>query len=325
MTFYVPSAEHALAGLRAIKTVLTAAGPLDSTRSALIAASQKYVLRTNHDLDGLEPITPEALADAIAGRRLRDQLARALCLYVMIPDAPARAEVDAAQRFVRALGGASDALERMRAMYEHRMVLLRFDAVRTSFMGDSTRRKLKDEGFLGVLANIGEILGVHEDAAVAARYRALADCPEGSLGRAFHAFYTERGFPFPGERGGAPESIVAHDLTHVLTGFSTDLPSEACVTAFQAGYRKEGPFAGLLFVLLNMEKGVKMTRLAPGAAHMFGEPGMAERIVSAWKRGTEVTIDLVTEWQYREDMNASLAEVRARFGIRRAAPEPEHH
>jgi hypothetical protein len=44
----------------------------------------------------------------------------------------------------------------------------------------------------------------------------------------------KRGFAFPGEKGGAPESIIAHDLTHVLGGFDTDLPSEACVTAFQA-------------------------------------------------------------------------------------------
>jgi hypothetical protein len=315
MNFSVPSPDQALAGLRAIKTVVTAARPLDPTRSALISASQKHVLQTNHDLDQLEPITPEALAEAIVEPRLRDQMARALCLYVMIPDAPARAEVDLARRFVGALGGATDALERMHAMYENRMIALRFDAVRTSFMGDSTRRKLKDEGVLGLLANIGEILGIHEDAAVAARYQALAGCPEGSLGRAFQAVYTERGFPFPGERGGAPETIVAHDLTHVLTGLSTDLPSEACVTAFQAGYRQEGPFTGLLFVVLNMEKGVKMTPLAPGATHMFGEPGMAERIVNAWKRGTEVTIDLVTDWDYWNDMAAPLAEIRKRYHV----------
>ena len=71
----------------------------------------------------------------------------------------------------------------------------------------------------------------------------------------------------------------------------------------------------LLFVLLNMEKGVKMTRLAPGAVHMFGEPGMAERIVSAWKHGTEVTLDLVSEWDCWNDMALPLAEVRRRYNI----------
>jgi hypothetical protein len=100
----------------------------------------------------------------------------------------------------------------------------------------------------------------------------------------------------------------------VLTGLSTDLPSEACVAAFQASYRKEGLFTGLLFVLLNMEKGVRMTRLASGATHRFGQPGMADRIVDAWKRGTQVTLDLVTEWDYWQDMERPL-EVRARYTV----------
>lgn len=316
MPLVLPTPEQALLGLRAMKTVVTANGPLDSTRSGLIGAVQKHVLNTQFDFEALPTIEPSRLASELTESSIRDQLARALCLHVMIPDSPARAELELAERFVRALGGASDALERMRSGYEHSMILLRFDAVRTSFMGDSTRRKLKDEGVMGLFANIGEILGVHENPAIAARYRALAELPEGSLGRALHAFYTERAFKFPGEHGGAPESIISHDLTHVLTGNSTDLQSEACVTAFQAGYRREGPFAGLLFVLLNMEKGIKMTRLAPGAVHMFGEPGMAERIVRAWKRGTEVTLDLVREWDYWKDMPLPLDEVRRRYEVR---------
>lgn len=315
MPLVTPTPSQALAGLRAVMSVLTASGPIDSTRRALLDATQKHVLQTSHDLDRLEPITPEDLATAIDDARIRDQIARALCLYVMIPDTPVRSERQLAERFVRALGGADDALERMRSMYDHRMILLRFDAMRTSFLGDSMRRRFQDEGVRGVLANIGEVLGVHESEEVAARYRALADCPEGSLGRAFHTFYDERGFAFPGEKGGAPESIIAHDLTHVLTGYSTDLPSEACVTAFQAGYRREGPFTGILFVLLNMEKGVQMTKLAPGAVHMFGEPGMADRIVDAWVRGTRVTIDLVTEWDYWADMPLALDEVRHRHNV----------
>lgn len=315
MNFLSPTPDQSLAGLRAIKTVVTANGPVDATRRALIDSTQKLVLHTNHDFDRLDPITPEALAEEIVDAPLRDQFSRALCLYVMFPDSPPRTEVEVAERFIRTLGGPKDALDRMRSMYEHRMIALRFDTVRSSFMGDSMRRRVKDEGVVGMLSNLGEILGVHENAEVAARYRALGDLPEGTLGRALHTFYSDRGFAFPGEKGGAPEGIVAHDLTHVLTGFSTDLPSEACVTAFQAGYRHEGPFSGLLFVLLNMEKGVKMTKLAPGATHMFGEPGMAERIVHAWQRGTQVTFDLVTEWDYWHDMPRPISDVRASLNV----------
>jgi hypothetical protein len=315
MTFFAPAAEQALVGLRAMKTVVTAESPIDATRRGLIAAIQKYVLHTDHDFDQLRTVTPEETATVFVDPHLRDQLSRALCLQVMVPDAPVRAEVQAAEKFVHALGGGKDALDRMKSMYDLRMIALRFDATRTSFLGDSSKRKFKDEGVSGILATLGELLGVHESEKVAARYRALANCPEGSLGRAFHSFYTQRGFSFPGEKGGAPETIIAHDLTHVLTGFNTDLPSEACVTAFQAGYRNEGPFAGLLFVLLNMEKGVAMTRLAPGATHMFGRPGMAERIVDAWMRGTRVTLDLVADWDYWKDMDRPIDEVRKSYSV----------
>jgi hypothetical protein len=255
------------------------------------------------------------LIEALPDPALRDQLARAICLQVMISDAPPRAEVEAAERFVRALAGSLDALDRMRALYEKRIIALRFDAARNSFMGDSLRRRYRDDGVLGVLANFGQLLGIYESEQVASRYRALAELPVGSLGRAFHTFYSDCGFPFPGEKGGAPESVVAHDLTHVLSGLSTDLHSEACVTAFQAGYRHEGPITGLQFVLLNMEKGVRMTKLAPGAEHMFGEPGMAEHIAEAFGRGTKVTKDLVIEWEYWRDMERPLEEVRRELHV----------
>jgi len=315
MSFLRPSPEQALAGLRAMKTVLTAAKPLDETRAAIRAATQRHVLGTHHDLTELNPIRPEELTEVIVEPRLRDQLSRAICFYVMVPDHAAREEAVAAERFVRALGGPEDALDRMRHVYEQRMLLLRFDAARSSFLVDGMRRRGRDEGIAGILSNVGEILGVHENPTVAARYRALGDLAEGTVGHALHTFYVSRGFAFPGEKNGAPESIIAHDLTHVLTGLDTDLPSEACVTAFQAGYRRDGPFAGLLFVLLNMEKGMKMTKLAPGARHMFGEPGMADRIVDAWKHGTDVPIDLVTEWESWKEMDAALQATRAKYGV----------
>lgn len=198
-----------------MKTVVTACGPVDPTRRALCTAVQKHVLDTAHDFDALPTITPADLAVALEDATLRDQLSRALCLQVIVPDTPARAELDLANQFVKALGGPVDALDRMRSGYEHRMITLRFDAVRTSFMGDSARRRLADEGAIGLLANIGEILGVYENNTIAARYRSLGALPLGSLGRILFSFYKERGFAFPGEKGGAPESIIAHGLTHV--------------------------------------------------------------------------------------------------------------
>jgi len=71
--------------------------------------------------------------------------------------------------------------------------------------------------------------------------------------------------------------------------------------------------AGLLFVLLNMEKGVAMTKLAPGVTHLFGDPGMVERIVAAWHRGTQTTWDLVADRDCWNDMNRPLDDVRQAY------------
>jgi hypothetical protein len=318
MTLAIPTPEQAKMGLRAVKTVVTAARPLDPTRRALIVAAQKHFLRVEADVDALDRVDPDALAAAVPEPVLREQLAHALCLYVMVPDEVDRAELAAAQRFAEALGAGRDAIARMRAVYENRLIALRFDAMRSSFVVDSIRRRVRDDGALTLLKGLGAVLGVYENEAVAARYRALGELPEGTLGRAFFEFYTQNGFPFPGEKGGAPEAVVTHDLTHVLSGYTTDMHGEACTVAFQAGYRREGAFGGLLFVLLNAQKGMRMTQLAPGATHMLEEPGMPERLVAAWVRGGAVTTDLTADWDYWRDLERPLDEVRARLDVKPA-------
>jgi hypothetical protein len=315
MPLITPTPEQALHGLRAIKTVTTATRPLDPTRRAFIEASQKHLLRTDHAIDRLEPIDPGELARRVEAPALREQLVRALCLYVMVPDEVDRAEMQATARFAEALGVRADSLHHMRELYDHRMIALRFDAVRSSFFGDLIKRHIGDTGALGVLQALGAVLGVFESKEVAARYRALSGYPEGSLGRAFFQFYAESGFPFPGEKGGAPEGVVTHDLTHVIAGYGTDLTGETFTISFQAGYRREGPFGGLLFTLLNIQKGVRLTKLAPAATHMLDEPGMPEKVVKAWVRGAAVTIDLTKDWSYWDDMRRPLDEVRARYHV----------
>jgi ubiquinone biosynthesis protein Coq4 len=53
---------------------------------------------------------------------------------------------------------------------------------------------------------------------------------------------------------------------------------------------------------------------------MFAEPGMAERIVASWAAGTQATLDLVKDWDYWDDMDRPIAEVRSRLNIVPAPP-----
>ena len=64
------------------------------------------------------------------------------------------------------------------------------------------------------------------DPALAARYRALGDLPEGPLGHAYIQFIESNGFSVPGEPGGPPPPIARHDCMHVLGGYGTSSAEE---------------------------------------------------------------------------------------------------
>ena len=72
------------------------------------------------------------------------------------------------------------------------------------------------------------------DARLAARWEALGDLPDGSLGAAVFRFYRARGFVFPGLPGSAPPLLAQHDWVHVLADYGTTLESELEVFALIA-------------------------------------------------------------------------------------------
>lgn len=102
---------------------------------------------------------------------------------------------------------------------------------------------------------------LHDEPALSARYRALGQAPEGSLGRAYHDFIVANGYSFPGEKGAAAEAITFHDMTHVLSGYGTTPQEEILVVAFSAGYSRQENFNWLMFVLMQFQLGMG---LAPG-------------------------------------------------------------
>src|SRR5258708_7081341 len=61
-----PDPASALLGLRALKTIASAAGPVGPAQRAMMEAAQKVILRTNADIDALAPVTPAELAKGFA-------------------------------------------------------------------------------------------------------------------------------------------------------------------------------------------------------------------------------------------------------------------
>ncbi len=167
---------------------------------------------------------------------------------------------------------------------------------------------------MGWLArSFAAMVGLREDAQIAARYRALAGYPEGSLGRAYADFITGNGFSFPGEKGSPPEFIIFHDLTHVLSGYGTDPQGELQVLAFHAGCQREekDPFSFLMFGIAEFHLGLTLSPVAEGSRGQLDPAQM----LAALQRGVACKVDPVDGWDPWPVMRRPLAELRAEYGI----------
>ena len=315
MTFLIPTTEQARSGLRAMKTILASTGGLGPTHREAIAAVQKHLLRTDFDVDSLEPIEPAELARNVTDRALREQLVSALVTFTMLSEHVEPAHADAVDAYARALDVAPPVVRELRDLAEQRLWRLRFDAARRGPGPDAMRKIYEKDGALGVVKNVLGFAGVIENREIAERYHALSSYPEGSLGRTLFDFYTARGFKFPGEKGGAPEGLLPHDLSHVIGGYDTDMRGEAHVLAFTAGYRREKVFDVLAFILVQAQHGVRLTPLADAYHGFLSTPHLVTEMVEAFARGSKCSVDLMGDWDFWAVMDRPVAELRERYGI----------
>src|SRR5690242_11805149 len=126
MELKIPSPEQAYWGLRAMKTVAMADGALDESERHLLASIQS-ILRTNHPVDQLEPITPEELARALTDRQLRQQLVQGLIVMSLIDEKANDRETDLVERFAAALEVHAPEVQDLRYLLKGEMLRLRID------------------------------------------------------------------------------------------------------------------------------------------------------------------------------------------------------
>jgi hypothetical protein len=260
-----------------------------------------------------------ALAARDAGfrqRMLQFMLVGALVL-VPLPESV----VDRIDSYARDLGVDNDML-RVAHRYAHGSLgLALIDFQRSGYM------ELWDPSHTTVLHASGALHDAWEqsvsDPALAARWEALRDLPDGALGREVVKFYDARGFTFPGTPKSAPPLLAQHDWVHVLAGYGSTVESELEVFAFISRANDDPHAFSLLAMVISLfETGY----LASGAGlfeydrgHLSHE-GMAVRMADAMRRGALCAASAghgtdLLQRDWFADAARSVDEMRGELGV----------
>ncbi len=304
-----PPPPVAEAALRAMKTVATADGQFHELEQELLESIQRHVFHAEFDVGALEPVSAEELPGLIP-EEFREHVLHGCIMMTLIDGDAAAEELGLVNEYAKALGVHDRSLKALHRFAAGHFKILRFDLLRRFIIADRVKKEARDNGIRGILGLVKTALLGKNDA-LAARYQALGDLPEGTLGREYFEFLRRSEFPLPGEVGSAPELIVFHDCNHVLGDYGTTPEEEAQIAAFHAGYRGHDKFGLLLFLLMQFHLGIQITPATEGVVGVV-KPSL---VFKAFERGAKVTQDLIAEWDPRDDFETPVAELRERFGI----------
>lgn len=301
-------------GLSGLMAMACLKGTPSPKTMAAIAGVRDYILHVDLDLESLEPLAPQELARQLVAidddPQWRERILRGMTLIAMFDGEPSAAHLQLLRDTAAAFGVDDAPVATYRRTMGERLAMLRLDIARRSFIEPAFGATLRQEGFRGLLATFKVILG-KEDKAMARRYRALTEYPEGSFGRAYADFILRSGFSFPGEVGGPPPPVMRHDCCHVLGGYGTTPAEEGGVVGFQAGFENLDPFNVLMFVMAEFELGIGTSPYIPGEKNRL-DP---ERVFAGIEHGLQVNTDLLADinpWDYFAE---PLEAVRARFNV----------
>jgi hypothetical protein len=316
------SADEALLIARGVASAVEPQGGLEPVQASLLGAVTEALLDVRTDVGSLDPLAPEALAEALAGRSeaFRQRVVHLMVLGELIlrpipPEVARRVAtyadaMDIDDQFVRiarryAQGGFGLAwLDLHRSGFAEHWEMARMDQLKTSV-------RLEDQLAAGV-----------EDRALAERWTAFAGLSPGTLGRGVWEMYRGRGFGLPGSVGGASAYLAQHDFVHVLADYGTNLNGELEVFAL-IGRADPDPkgFAWLATLI-----GLFETGYVADAGFFSGDlkerrldsPDMHARIADALRRGRALCDRLGTdllEVDYHVFAEWPIDSVRTELGL----------
>jgi hypothetical protein len=309
-----------------VAAAVTPDGGLTALQHLLIEALFPAMTGHRVEVSPHERMTPAELGSVLARRNLafrsRGVQVMLLCALVLRP--LPRDVVERLRSFAEELEVDDALIDVALRFADGALGLAAADFERNGYTADWSPR---DVGELHTSVQLSQPWDVAvADPALAARWEALGELPEGSLGRRVWELYRARGFSFPGSPGSAPPLLAQHDWVHVLAGYGTTVASELEVFALIARANNDMRAFSLLAMVVSLfetgylRAGAGLFESSPGV--LSGEAGMAVRIGDAMYRGARTrdvetladSIDFLRiDWF--ELAHLPVEEVRSRFSL----------
>lgn len=292
-------------------------GPTREQRMVLGAIAGLVWDRPGFDIDAVTPLGPQEAAATLADPLLRRRFHEIVVILEFCRHPLTTSQVERVEAYCAAMGLDGADLGMLRDLVTHGAGQAAADFHR--FLDANLVERAEP--------SLGGATPAEPEPELAARLHAFADLPDGSLGRAFLAFYDRHGLSVPGVVGTTMNHFfVSHDMTHVIAGIEPTGAGEVALSAFQMGMDDNDVNASaLLASLVVHEAGFASPPSLRPEERIFEDRAVARLVASGLARGSRCLADcsLVDHFALAP---LALAEVRERFGVEPPAdPDDGHH
>ena len=299
--------------LKAMLAVASAGPELTAADRVSVIAAARYIFKLDisPDLAGLTAPRADELAALAARPELATEATRFATVMAFVDGTLDNAKLDAVLRLAAALKVETDFVHDICEIAHGRLRDATAHMIRANLESITGKPWTSDgdavEFFL-------PYKGAKADAALAARFRALAALPAGTFGHTFAVFYLSQKYAFPGEEQALNFKFATpHDSSHILAGYDTTPRGELLVSTFTAAmHRNEAMSGHVLPVLFSWHLGIALIEVA-GAAKGALDP---QEFWHAWARGEKMKVDLFGPgFDFWAATREPIEAVRARVGI----------
>lgn len=313
-----PDADEVCFLARGLVSAAEPPGGLTELQHALLEATVQEM--TGFPMEHEPPrISPREFAEGLARRNegFRTRIVQVMLLAALVLRPLPQEVADRLQAFARELGVDDGMLEVTQRFAHGSLGLAAVDFDRNGYTAEWSPEHQESLHTTTPLAAAWDE-SVHDDE-LAARWCALEQLPEGTLGRRVADFYRARGFVYPGRPGSAPPLLAQHDWVHVLADYGTTVECELEVFALIARANDDPQAFSLLAMVVSLfetgylRAGAGLFQADPG---QLSRTGVAERVADAMRRGAKMDGSwdlLAVDWFSLAEL--TVEEAQTRFGL----------